>query len=71
MPSRRFDRSLARESRLDAVKKLSGLSRAVFTFLPVDRRFCVVASRSAVFWAESRLCRVAAERTIPDMMASF
>ena len=30
------------------MKKLVGLSSAVLTFLPVERRFCVVASSSAV-----------------------
>ncbi|MGY4401353.1 hypothetical protein ACVIYL_002156 [Bradyrhizobium sp. USDA 3315] len=46
--------SLARLSSDCAVKKLVGLSSAVLTFLPVDKRFCVVASRSAVDCSESR-----------------
>jgi len=46
--------SLARLSSDWAVKKLVGLSRAELTLLPVDRRFCVVARRSAVDWRESR-----------------
>ena len=32
----------------DEVKKLIGLSRAELTFLPVERRDCVLAIRSAV-----------------------
>ena len=48
MPSSRLLMSLARLSSEDAVKKLVGLSRAELTFLPVARRFWVVASRSAV-----------------------
>ena len=43
-----LDRSDERDASADEVKKLVGLSRAEFTFLPVARRFCVVASRSAV-----------------------
>ena len=49
------------------MKKLVGLSSAVLTFLPVERRFWVVASRSAVDCSESRFWRTDAERTIPDM----
>ncbi len=40
--------SLERADRLCAVKKLVGLSRAEFTFLPVERRLCVDESRLAV-----------------------
>jgi hypothetical protein len=50
-----------------AVKKLVGLSRAVLTFLPVARRFCVVASKSAVDCSERRFWRTDDERTIPDI----
>src|SRR5215469_3742068 len=67
MPSSRLPMSLARLSSDWAVKKLVGLSRAEFTFLPVARRFWVVARRSAVDWSESRFWRTDAERTIPDM----
>src|SRR5450755_2872484 len=63
MPSKRLLMSLARLSRPCAVKKLVGLSSAVFTFLPVERRFCVVESRSAVDCSESRFWRTEAERT--------
>ena len=48
MLSSRLLMSLARLSSPAAVKKLVGLSSAVLTFLPVERRFCVVASSSAV-----------------------
>ena len=68
MPSSRPERSPARLSSDWAVKKLSGLSSAELTFLPVARRFCVVPRRSAVPCAESRFWRVAAVRTIPDML---
>ncbi|MGY4334390.1 hypothetical protein ACVWWG_008807 [Bradyrhizobium sp. LB7.2] len=54
MPSSRLLMSLARLSSDWAVKKLVGLSRAELTLLPVDRRFCVVARRSAVDWRDSR-----------------
>jgi len=67
MPSRRLLMSPARESSDCAVKKLVGLSRAVLTFLPVARRFCVVASRSAVDCSERRFWRTDEERTIPDI----
>jgi hypothetical protein len=63
--------SLARLSSFAAVKKLVGLSRAVFTFLPVERRFWVVASRSAVDCSERRFWRTDAERTIPDIFHTF
>src|SRR5438046_8457402 len=71
IPSSRFEMSLARLSRDDAVKKLVGLSSAEFTFLPVARRFCVVARRSAVDCNDSRFWRTDAERTIPDMGETF
>ena len=63
--------SPARASSDCAVKKLVGLSRAVLTFLPVARRFCVVASRSAVDCSERRFWRTEAERTIPDIFHTF
>src|SRR3954465_10170742 len=67
MPSSRLLMSLARLSSEAAVKKLVGLSRAVLTFLPVARRFCVVASKSAVDCSERRFWRTDDERTIPDI----
>src|SRR6476620_11112632 len=67
MPSRRLLMSLARPSSDWAVKKLVGLSSAEFTFLPVERRLCVVASRSAVDCSESKFWRTDDERTMPDM----
>src|ERR1700704_3864586 len=67
MPSSRLLMSLARLSSEAAVKKLVGLSRAVLTFLPVARRFCVVDSKSAVDCRERRFWRTDAERTIPDI----
>src|SRR5437870_10535483 len=66
MLSRRLLMSLARASRPAAVKKLVGLSSALLTFLPVARRPCVVASRSAVPCSESRFWRTAAERAMVD-----
>src|SRR5437868_10237407 len=66
MPSRRLLLSLARESRPWAVKKLVGLSSAVLIFLPVDKRFWVVASRSAVDCSESRFWRTEAESTMDN-----
>src|SRR5882762_10824685 len=68
MPSSRLLMSLARPSSDWAVKKLVGLSSAVFTFLPVERRLCVVASRSAVDCNESKFWRTEDERTIPDIL---
>ena len=47
------------------------LSSAELTLLPVARRFCVVESRSAVDWSESRFWRTDAERTIPDIFIPF
>ena len=46
--SSRLLRSPARALSADEVKKLIGLSRAELTFLPVERRDCVLAIRSAV-----------------------
>jgi hypothetical protein len=40
------------------------------TFLPVARRFCVVAIRFAVFWRESRFCRTPADSVIFEAMVS-
>ncbi len=71
MPSSRLLMSLARLLSDWAVKKLVGLSRAELTLLPVARRFCVVASRSAVDCSESRFWRTDAERTIPDIFIPF
>ena len=71
MLSSRLLMSLARLSSPAAVKKLVGLSSAVFTFFPVERRFCVVASSSAVDWSESRFWRTDAERTMSDMCEAF
>src|ERR1700704_3961843 len=68
IPSNRLLMSLARPSSDWAVKKFVGLSSAVFTFLPVERRLCVVASRSAVDCSESKFWRTDAERTIPDIL---
>src|SRR6516165_5178339 len=64
--SSRLEMSLARESRPAAVKKLVGLSSALLTFLPVARRVCVVASRSAVPCRESRFWRTAAVSVMLD-----
>src|SRR6188768_795407 len=64
MPSSRLLMSLARASSERAVKKLVGLSRAVLTFLPVARRFWVVARRSAVDCSALRFWRTEEERTI-------
>src|ERR1700738_4786133 len=71
MPSSRLWMSLARLSSEAAVKKLVGLSSAVFTFLPVARRLCVVASRSAVDCSESRFWRTEDERTMPDILITL
>src|SRR4051794_41751024 len=57
IPSRRLLMSPARASSDCAVKKLVGLSRAVLTFLPVERRFCVVASKSAGDCSERKILR--------------
>src|SRR5688572_24553804 len=57
-------RSLERDCSDDAVKKLTGLSSAVLTFLPVARRVWVVLIRPAVCWRDSRLARTPAERMI-------
>src|SRR6202165_332977 len=71
IPSRRLLMSLARPSSDWAVKKFVGLSSAVFTFLPVERRLCVVASRSAVDCSESKFWRTDDERTMPDILIPF
>src|SRR5258706_2339773 len=71
MPSNKLLISLERLSSEAAVKKLVGLSRAVLTFLPVARRFCVVASRSAVDCNESRFWRTEDERIMPDILIPF
>src|SRR5450432_2409212 len=71
MPSNRLLMSLARPSSDWAVKKFVGLSSAVFTFLPVERRLCVVASRSAVDCSESKFWRTDADRTMPDIFETL
>ncbi len=58
------DKSPARSVSACEVKKLIGLSRAVLTFLPVAKRFCVWAMRSAVVCNESRFCRTPAVSVI-------
>ncbi|MCY1562875.1 hypothetical protein D9M68_1003350 [compost metagenome] len=63
-------RSPARLLSDEAVKKLVGLSRAEFTLLPVDRRFCVWAIMVAVLWRESRFERTAFESEISLMFTS-
>jgi hypothetical protein len=68
MPPSRPDRAAARSVRLEAVKKFTGLSSAVLTFLPVERRFWLVEARAAVSCSESRFWRVAAERVTADGM---
>ena len=60
-------KSLARSLSDCEVKKLTGLSSAELTFLPVARRFCVKAIRLAVFCSESRFCLTPAESVISDM----
>src|ERR1044072_7745475 len=71
--SRRALRSVERESSDDAVKKLTGLSSAVLTFLPVARRVWVVAMRPAVCWRDSRVARTPADRVIlePILLEPF
>src|SRR5262245_546911 len=61
-------RSLERDCNDEEVKKLTGLSSAELTFLPVARRFCVVLIRSAVFCSDSRFWRTPAERVIPIVL---
>src|ERR1044072_9600467 len=68
--SSRALKSPARLCSAEDVNKLVGLSRAVLTFLPVARRFCVVLIRSAVFCRDSRFCRTPAERTMSLMAAN-
>src|SRR5690606_956166 len=68
MLSIRAFRSPARLLSDEAVKKLVGLSRAEFTFLPVARRSCVFDIRSAVFCNDSRLVRTAFDRVISDIV---
>ena len=50
------------------MKKLTGLSRAEDTFLPVESRFWVVDVSAAVSCSESRFWRVAAVRVTDDML---
>ena len=52
--------------RLEAVKKLTGLSRAVLTRRPVARLFCVRAINSAVFCRARRMLRAAYVSVMPD-----
>ncbi len=54
MPSSRLDRSPERWLKDCEVKNVTGLSRAEETFLPVDRRPCVVAWIAAVSCSERR-----------------
>ena len=68
MPSSSVLSADERELSEDAVKKFDALSMAELTFLPVDKRCCVVATRSAVSCSESRLDRVAEERVTPEDM---
>src|SRR5690349_18951283 len=67
MPSSRLVKSLERLDSADAVKKLVGLSRALLTFLPVDRRPCVRFFRSAVLCRLRRFERTPDERVIPEV----
>src|SRR6266568_8919933 len=70
--SSRLPRSLARFCRLAAVKKLTGLSSAVLTRLPVASFVCVCVIRSEVFCNCRRFARTPAESTIsPDIELSF
>src|ERR1700730_13081073 len=69
--SSRLPRSPARAVSAEAVKKLIGLSRAELTFLPVARRPCVRACRSAVCCRTRRFDRIAAERVMSDIVATF
>src|ERR1043166_343387 len=69
--SSRLPRSPARAGSAEAVKKLIGLSRAELTFLPVARRPCVRACRSAVCCRARRFDRIAAERVMSDIVATF
>ncbi len=62
-------RSLARLVRPLAVNQLLGLSRAEFTLLPVERRFCVSAIMSAVPLSERRFDRTAFESEMSDIYA--
>src|SRR5205085_3471951 len=62
MPSSRPESELARLVSEAAVKKLTGLSRAELTFLPVDRRCWACCARTEVFWSEVRAARTPAER---------
>src|SRR5262245_45614447 len=71
MESSRALRSPARVCRPEAVKKLTGLSSALLTFLPVARRFCVVLINLAVFCNASRFCRTPAESTMSLMTGAL
>src|SRR6185436_11386495 len=62
--SSRLLRSLARFCKPAAVKKLTGLSSAVLTRLPVASLVCVAVIRSEVFCSCRRFARTPAERTI-------
>ena len=64
------ERSLARAEKPAATKKLSGLSSAEFTFLPVARRFWVAPIRSDVFCNARRLFRMPELKTMSDMRPS-
>ena len=65
------ERSLARRFRLEAVKKLDGLSMAELTFLPVESFSWIFPCSALVFWSVERFVRTALERTIPDIIETF
>src|SRR5262245_32918140 len=70
--SRIADRSEARADSAEEVKKLVGLSRAEFTFLPVASRFCVLLNSDAVFCRAIRFCRTPADRvTLLGMVSNL
>ena len=49
------------------VKQFVGLSRAVLTFLPVARRWCVQVCNRVVFWRARSLARTPAERIMEEL----
>ena len=68
MLSSRLPRSLARFDRPCAVKKLTGLSSALLTRLPVASLVCVAVINSDVFCNCRRFERTPAERTMSAMV---